>query len=392
MRQALFQPYNLGQFNLPNRIVMAPMTRCRADNPGNVPTALIAEYYAQRASAGLLITEGAFVSPRGVGYINVPGIHSTAQVEGWKAVTAAVHAAGGRIFCQLWHVGAMSHPNLLGGELPLAPSAVNPHDKVFTAAGPTDTVAPKAMTQRDVWEVIDEFRRAAANAIAAGFDGVELHAANGYLFHQFFANSMNRRDDMFGGSIEGRSKFLFEVLKAVGEECGLGRVGVRINPGLHNISGTMVDNETLTLFEYVCAGMSDLGVGYLHVMEPFNDIGGLPLPQDVSMSAHFRHFFEGTIISATDHSRTSGNAAIAAGTADLVAYGRAFIANPDFVERFAQEANLNVPDRTSFYTGGARGYTDYPRLRDGETEELAPGDAQISESYGEIRRKMKLGQ
>ena len=392
MTQALLQPFTLGSLTLPNRVVMAPMTRCRANNPGNVPNELIAEYYAQRASAGLLITEGSFVSPRGAGYIHVPGIHSEAQVEGWKGVTAAVHKAGGRIFCQLWHVGAMSHPALLGGELPLAPSAVNPGDKVFTRAGHTDTVTPKGMTEEEVRATVGEFRRAAANAVAAGFDGVELHAANGYLFHQFFANSMNKRTDAFGGTIEKRSRFLFDVLKAVGEETGLDRVGVRINPSVNGLSGILVDDETMPLFEHICTEMSKLGVGYLHVMEPFNDISGLPLPQDKSMCAHFRRFFTGAIISATDHGRLSGNATIEAGDADLIAFGRAFIANPDLVERFAQHADLNVPIRETFYTGGASGYTDYPRLGEGATPETASGDGRVSDRYGETRKKMKSGQ
>ncbi len=391
MNQPLLEPFQLGGLRLPNRICMAPMTRCRANNPGTCPTPLMAEYYSQRASAGLLITEGASVSPRGVGYVYVPGIYSREQTEGWKGVTSAVHAAGGRIFCQLWHVGAMSHPDLLGGRLPLAPSAINPRDKVFGPNGHTDTVAPKSMSGSEIADTIEEFRAAAANAAAAGFDGVELHAANGYLFNQFFANSMNRRTDAFGGSIQNRARFLFEVLAAVAREFSLDRVGVRINPSVHGLSGISVDEETLPMFEHVCERLTQEGVAYLHVMEPFNDIAGLALPQNGSMCAHFRKFFGGAVISATDHGRTSGNATIASGDADLVAYGRAYIANPDLVERFEAEADLNVPIRETFYTGGASGYTDYPRLGEGNTPETAPGDGRVSNSYGETRREMKSG-
>lgn len=392
MTQPLLQPFSLRGLQLPNRICMAPMTRCRADNPGNIPTELMAEYYRQRASAGLLITEGSFVSQRGVGYVHVPGIYSPEQTRGWKSVTSAVHAEGGRIFCQLWHVGAMSHPSLLDGRLPFAPSAVNPRDKVFGPSGHTDTVTPHEMSEAEIAETITEFRIAAANAAAAGFDGVELHAANGYLFHQFFANSMNRRTGRYGESIENRARFLFDVLEAISHDMDLCRVGVRINPSVHGLSGISVDDETLPLFEYVCSNLSRLGIGYLHVMEPFNDISGLPLPQQGSMCAHFRDHFDGPIISATDHSRSSGNAVVASGAADLVAYGRAYIANPDMTDRFAREADLNVPVRETFYTGGARGYTDYPRLGEGRTAEMAKGDGRVSNRYGETRREMKSGQ
>lgn len=391
MTQPLLQPFDLRGLILPNRVCMAPMTRCRADNEGNVPTPLIAQYYAQRASAGLLITEGSFVSQRGVGYINVPGIYSKEQTQGWRGVTTAVHDAGGRIFCQLWHVGAMSHPSLLGGALPLAPSAVNPKDKVFGPGGHIDTVTPQEMSQDDIDETIGAFRQAAKNAVAAGFDGVELHAANGYLFHQFFAASMNRRTDAYGGSIENRVRFLAQVLEAVSQEIRLDRVGVRINPSVDGSSGIKVDQETLPLFEHVCTILSRMGVAYVHVMEPFNDIAGLPIPQGVTMCSHFRRFFDGPIISATDHSRASGNQVVASGDADLVAYGRAYIANPDLVERFEQEADLNVPIRETFYTPGERGYTDYPRLGEGKTPETVGTDQRVSTRYGETRRQMKTG-
>lgn len=389
MTQPLLQPFALGSLQLPNRVVMAPMTRCRADNPGNVPTSLMAEYYAQRASAGLLITEGTFVSRRGVGYINVPGIYSDEQVQGWRLVTDAVHKASGRIFCQLWHVGAMSHPSLLDDRLPVAPSAVNPGDKVFTLGGHTPTVTPQALSAEEVAATIDEFRRAAKNALAAGFDGIELHAANGYLFHQFFANSMNKRTDAYGGSIENRARFLFDVLAAVGEEIGLDRVGVRINPAFHGLSGIIVDEEAFPLFAYVAARLNDLGIAYLHVMEPFNSVTGLPVPQETSMAAHFRRLFAGAIVSATDYGRDSANRAIGDGDADLVAFGRAFIANSDLVERFRQNAPLNVPDRATFYSGNGHGYVDYPTLGQEATSETVSGGGRVSDRYGETRAKMK---
>ncbi|MBB5157319.1 alkene reductase [Saccharopolyspora phatthalungensis] len=249
MTQPLLRPYTLGTLTLPNRIVMAPMTRNRATNPDLAPTELHAEYYSQRASAGLIITEGTYVSPRAIGFIHVPGLYTETQVTGWKLVTDAVHAAGGRIFCQLWHTGALSHPDLQqDGALPVAPSAINPHDKAFTHAGHTPTVTPRALTAEEVTDTVAEFRHAARNAMRAGFDGIELHAANGYLFSQFFARSMNQRTDQYGGSIENRARFLFEVLDAVAHEVPPDRIGVRLNPALHELGGVIFDDPDRATF------------------------------------------------------------------------------------------------------------------------------------------------
>ena len=243
--QILLQSYQLGDLTLNNRMVMAPMTRSRSDNAGNVATEMTAEYYKQRASAGLIITEGTYVSSEAVGFINVPGIYTAEQTAGWKLVTEAVHSEGGKIFAQLWHVGRLSHPSLHDGKLPLAPSALNPFDKAFTNTGFEATVVPREMTVEDIERTIQDFKTAAANAVEAGFDGIELHAANGYLFHQFFNVYSNRRTDEYGGSIEKRAKILFDTLDALKEVIDLTRVGVRLNPSLHGAQGMMIDSESI---------------------------------------------------------------------------------------------------------------------------------------------------
>ena len=389
MTQPLLQPYKMGTLDLPNRIVMAPMTRNRADNPGLTPMDLHAQYYAQRASAGLIITEGTYVSPRAIGFILVPGLYTDDQVAGWRRVTDAVHAAGGRIFCQLWHVGAMSHPDLQHqGALPLAPSAINPNDKAFTTSGHVATVTPREMTTGEIAETVQEFQLAARNAVRAGFDGVELHGANGYLFSQFFARSMNERTDQYGGSIENRSRFLFEVLDAVSQEVPADRVGLRINPALHELGGVVFDDETYPLFENVVTRLNDYGLAYLHLMEPINPTDELRLPTP-TVGAHFRPLYRGTIITATDYTRESGNQAIARGDADLVAYGRAFIGNPDLVERFASDAPLTVPERSTFYGGGAAGYTDYPYLTDEQVADTVSPDQRVGLDYPTARARIR---
>ncbi|MCW2241829.1 alkene reductase [Azospirillum canadense] len=387
MSQPLLQHYRLGSLDLANRVVMAPMTRNRGDNPENAATDLVAQYYAQRASAGLIISEGTYVSPQGAGYIHVPAIHSAAQVAGWAKVTAAVHARGGKIFAQLWHVGAVSHPDILGGELPVAPSAINPKAMAYTPNGFQATVTPRALSLSEIAGIVGDFRRAAANALAAGFDGVELHAANGYLFHQFFARSMNTRMDAYGGSVENRARFLFDVIDAVTRELPSDRIGVRINPAVHGLSGILFDEETLPLFDHVVGRLNALNLAYLHVMEPINATDQLP-PELVtpSVASYFRSRYTGTLIGAVDYTQDSANAAIASGAVDLVAFGRAFIANPDLVERFAHGHPLAIPDRATFYTGGVSGYTDYPTFADGP----APRDTDTPdgfESYAETRRR-----
>ena len=256
---------------------MAPMTRNRGDNPENQATDLVAEYFGQRASAGLIISEGTCVSRGAIGFINVPGLYTDAQTEGWRKVTAAVHAKNGSIFAQLWHVGAISHPDLQEhGALPVAPSAVNPMTNAFTHAGFKPTVTPRALETAEIGEIVRDFRRAALRAAAAGFDGVELHGANGYLFHQFFARSMNRRTDRYGGSIENRIRFLFEVVDAVKQHFPAKRIGLRLNPAVHNLSGILFDAETVPLFDRIIERVNAAPLGYLHIMEPIGDLEGPP--------------------------------------------------------------------------------------------------------------------
>lgn len=390
MSQPLLHPYQLGSLALPNRIVMAPMTRCRADNPETAATELIAEYYAQRADAGLLISEGTFVSAQAVGFINVPGIYSPAQVRGWRVVTDRVHRAGGRIFAQLWHVGAVSHPDLLGGATPVAPSAVNPQTNAFTPAGFKPTVTPRALETAEIGAVIAEFRRAAANAMEAGFDGVELHGANGYLIHQFLARSMNGRTDAYGGSIANRLRFLLELLDAVAREVPADRIGLRINPAMHGLSGILFDDETLATFEALARALDDRGLAYLHVMEPIGDTAGLPARLvHPSVAACFRGLYRGTLLGAVDYTQDSANAAISSGTVDLVAFGRAFIANPDLVSRFREHLPLAAAVRETFYAGGARGYVDYPPYDAASAPVDAANRVAPGERYGETRTRSR---
>jgi N-ethylmaleimide reductase len=361
--QPLLASYQLGAIKLKNRLVMAPMTRSRAQHPQTVAGALQAEYYAQRASAGLIITEGTQISPQAVGYIHTPGIHSDAQVAGWKMVTDAVHAQEGKIFAQLWHVGRVSHPDFHGGALPVGPSAINPHDKVFTPEEFKETPTPRALETKEIKAIVQDFRNAAANAVKAGFDGVEIHASNGYLFHQFFNKCANQRSDAYGGSIENRARFLFEVLDAVKEVIGLNRVGIRLNPSLHGLFGITVDEETIPTFEYIVQRLNQYQLAYLHLSEPFVPVDQVPYAVK-EIAKHFRPLYQGTLMINKGFTRQTGNKVIADGLADLVAFGVPFIANPDLAERFAQGAELNKPDAATFYTGGETGYIDYPALAD----------------------------
>ena len=354
-RDHLFTPYTAGDLTLPNRIVLAPMTRSRAI-AGNVPNPLAAIYYAQRASAGLLISEGTQVSPQGVGYIRTPGMHTPAQVAGWKVVTNAVHAAGGRIFAQLWHVGRVSHPDFHGGQLPIAPSAVPVNGEVFTSRGRQPLVTPRAATLEDVRDLVAQFRAAAVNAKAAGFDGVELHGANGYLLDQFLRDGSNRRTDHYGGTAENRARLPLDVIDAVIEVWGARRVGYKIAPYFSMFG--MSDSDPVRTFSYLADELGRRGVLYLHVAEPRL---ATPSPSP-RVTPLLRERFRGTLIVNGGYGRESGEAAVAAGEADLVAYGVAFLANPDLPERFRRHAPLNEPDMATFYAGEAKGYVDYPVL------------------------------
>ena len=356
-RQPLLTPLVMGPFTLRNRIVMAPMTRNRAENEGRIPIDIMATYYAQRASAGLIISEGSQVSRQGVGYLNTPGIHSKEQVEGWKNVTRAVHEKGGRIFLQLWHVGRVSHPDFFDGALPVAPSPINPETEVYTPFGLKKTVVPRELSSTEVRAVVQDFVRGARNAVEAGFDGVEIHGANGYLIEQFLRDSANHRKDEYGGSIENRSRFLMEIVEGVGQAVGRERVGVRLSPA--NIWNIPADSDTKALYGAVIDQLSGFGLAYLHLREKAFDVSGIP-NMVINVTEFFRPRFKGVLMTNTGFDRESGNRVIASGVADLVAFGVPFIANPDLVERFAKTLPLTPPDQSTFYMGGSKGYIDYP--------------------------------
>jgi N-ethylmaleimide reductase len=359
--QALLREYIMGDIKLRNRVVMAPMTRSRANNPENAPTDLMAKYYEQRASAGLIITEGSQISKRAVGYINTPGIYFTAQVEGWKKVTKAVHGKGGKIFLQLWHVGRMSHPDFHNGELPLAPSALNPNEKSYTPEGFKDTVTPKAMTINDIKQTVQDFRQGAKNAMDAGFDGVEIHASNGYLLHQFFNRTSNIRTDDYGGSIENRARILFEVIDEINKVMPVHHIGVRLNPSLHGAFGMTLDEETIPTFDYIVEWLNNYNLAYVHLSEPFTDVTNVPYAEP-NIVMRYRPKYKGTLIINNNFDQEKGNKVIEDGLADLVAFGKLFISNPDLPKRFELNAKLSEWDEQTFYTPGEKGYTDYPML------------------------------
>ncbi|KAF1697284.1 alkene reductase [Pseudoxanthomonas jiangsuensis] len=362
---ALFTPCRLGEIELKNRLIMAPMTRSRALGDGKVPNPLAAIYYAQRASAGLIIAEATQVSPQGVGYVRTPGIHSAEQVAGWRQVTDAVHAAGGVIFAQLWHVGRVSHPEFHAGELPVAPSALKAEGQVFTSHGMTPLGVPRALETDEISGVVDQFRQAARHARDAGFDGVELHGGYGYLLDQFLQDSANQRTDRYGGSIENRVRFPLEVTAAAIEVFGAQRVGYRVSPNasLHAMS----DSNAAETFSWLAVELGRLRLAYLHVLEPI--AGPLALPEGTErLTPLLRTAFHGPLIVNGGYDAASGARAVASGDADLVAYGVPFLANPDLPARFRQGAPLNEPDYATFYMtgrGDAGGYTDYPSLADG---------------------------
>ena len=363
MTQQLLTPVRLGALELKNRVVMAPLTRCRTDNPGYVPTEMTARYYAQRASAGLIISEGTIVSPQARGYPFTPGIWSAEQVAGWRLATNAVHDKGGLIVCQLWHCGRLSLPEFHDGQPPVAPSAVNPNWKMFSTTGHPETVTPHALTRDEIKAIVGDFRRGAANAMAAGFDGIEIHSSNGYLFHQFFSHQSNQRDDEYGGSHENRARFFREVLDAVGEVMPLDRVGFRLNPMLNHFHGITVDEDTLPMWEHVVRTANGYGLSYLHLTEPLSPKQVANTPGTLlDVGVHFRPIATMPVISNGALDQAKGEARLAANLCDAVAYGMAWIANPDLVERYLRGAPLNEPDRDTFYQGGEKGYLDYPTL------------------------------
>lgn len=361
MTTHLFQPYILKDLKMPNRVVMAPMTRNRADEKG-VPVAMMATYYAQRASGGLLITEAAQVSPQGQGYVNTPGIYTDAQVAGWRPVTEAVHAAGGRIFLQLWHVGRISHTSFQPkAEAPLAPSVVRADAQVFTAHGFQPASEPRALGTDEIAGIVEQYRHGAAQARAAGFDGVEIHAANGYLIDQFLRDGTNQRTDAYGGSIANRIRFALEVTAAVVEVWGPGRVGIRISPRVS--FNDMRDSDPQALFGALVDALNAFPLAYLHLLEPLpghpafiNQEGVGPVAPDL------RRRYKGTLMINGGYTRETAEAALAAGEADLIAFGVPYLANPDLPERLQADAPLNPPDLDTFYGGDETGYTDYATL------------------------------
>ena len=365
----LFQPYRLGPFNLPHRIVMAPLTRSRACQPGNVPNSLAACYYAQRASAALILSEATQVSMQGQGYAWTPGIHSREQVEAWRRVTKAVHEANGLIFSQLWHVGRISHPALQPDNmLPVAPSAIIPEGKAFieNERGEGELVPfvrPRALNIEEMPYIVGQYERGARNARTADFDGVEIHAANGYLLDQFIETGTNRRTDAYGGLVENRARLLFEIAEALMPIWGPDRIGVRISP-LGKLNDIHDDNPEAT-FGCIAERLSDYGLAYLHIVNPAMDqmqSGQQPEPRALGMAEMIRKKYKGTLIVAGGFQADTAEQWLQEGRADLIAFGRKFIANPDLPERLRAGGPFNVDDPTTYYGGGEKGYTDYPSL------------------------------
>ena len=354
----LFSPARFGAIDLASRVVMSSLTRNRA-GAGNVPTPLVAEYYRQRASAGLILTEASPISPMAHGYPRTPGIHTREQIAGWKQVTEAVHGAGGKIALQLWHVGRISHPDLLpGGALPVAPSAIRAAGQVFTGTAMKPFVTPRALESEEIPGLIDDYARAARNAREAGFDGVEVHAGNGYLLDQFLRSSTNQRTDAYGGSAENRARLLLEVIKAVCREIGADRVGLRLSPvtPFNDIS----DDTPQETFDYVVGQLNPLKIAFLDVLQ---GAGGAPREQWIPFDYdRLRALYSGNFILNNGYDFETAQQAVTSGAADAIAFGRLLLANPDLVERFRRGAPLNAPDYETLYSGEEKGYTDYPFL------------------------------
>lgn len=346
----LFDPIKIGELELANRIIMAPLTRTRAD-VGRVPNALMAEYYVQRASAGLIISEATAVTPMGVGYPDTPGIWSDAQVRGWSNITKAVHANGGKIVLQLWHVGRISHPSYLNGAAPVAPSAIAPAGHVSLVRPLTEYVTPRALETEEIADIVEAYRQGAENAKAAGFDGVEIHGANGYLLDQFLQDSTNQRSDRYGGSLENRARLMLEVTDAVISVWGAGRVGMHLAPRAD--SHDMGDSQRAETFTYIARELGKRGIAFICAREKEGDD---------SLASSLKQAFGGVFIANERFTKAQANAWLESGKADAVAFGIPFIANPDLPARLAEDAELNEPQPATFYGSGPVGYIDYPRL------------------------------
>jgi N-ethylmaleimide reductase len=354
----LFSTYTLGDLPLKNRIAMASMTRGRARNQALVPTQLHVDYYRQRARAGLILTEALWISRQAIGFINVPGIYSPEQVSAWRAVTDAVHAEGGRIFAQLAHCGAVSHPDFFDGLPPIAPSAVNPGLKSFTPEGFKDTTTPRAMSIEEIEATIADYASAASNARAAGFDSVELHAATTYLLPEFLNSALNIRQDRYAGSAENRARIVLEILEAMIEAWGPGRVGIKISPALA-MGGLAWTDETVATYDYLVERLNDLSLSHLQVVRTSDDLTGTPVQALQDTIAHYRARYRGTLIANCGFDRDRANAIIESRGADLVSFGAPFIGNPDLVRRMQEDLPLASSSRETYYQGGADGYTDY---------------------------------
>ena len=363
-KPALLTPVKVGRYQLRNRIVMAPLTRRRATD-SHVPTDIMRTYYEQRSSAGLIIAEAANISLQANGYMNCPGIYTSEQIEAWKPVTKAVHDRGGLIFLQLWHVGRISHPLLQpDGQLPVSASAIKAAGMQKTPEGQKEMVAPRALETNEIPEIINDFRDAALNAIEAGFDGVEIHGANGYLLDQFLHDGSNVRTDNYGGSMENRARLMMEVTESCCKEIGSDRVGIRLSPS--GIYKDMLDSNPVELFDYIISELNEYQLAYLHLLEP---LVALEPEEKYSkylkiITPHFRKFYKGTLITNCGFDFDTGNKIIKNGDADLVAFGKLYISNPDLVERFTSNAPLTPWDTDTFYYGGEKGYIDYPVLSD----------------------------
>lgn len=352
------QAVEMGSHTLKNPVVMAPLTRNRAELDGT-PGALAIEYYSQRATAGLIVTEATQISPMAQGYIATPGVYSDAQITAWKKITNAVHAKGGTIFLQLWHVGRISHTSLLPDNAkPVAPSAIQAKSQTFTAEGPVETSMPRELSEAEITETVADYKRAAECAKEAGFDGVEVHAANGYLIDQFLRDGSNKRTDSYGGSVENRSKFLFEVLDAVTSVWSAGSVGIRLSPtGAFN---DMKDSDPEALFGSVISKLNTYKLSYLHIVEKFPGIESSS--EDLKIVQNLKDQWQGFYIANGDYNQEEGLVALESGYADAISFGRAYIANPDLAERLEANADLNEADASTFYGGDAKGYTDYPYM------------------------------
>jgi N-ethylmaleimide reductase len=357
----LFSAFNKGGLRLKNRIVMTSLTRGRTTNPQQAPTALHAEYYQQRASAGLIISESTWVSESAAGFINLPGIYTSQQVEGWKLVTDAVHEKGAQIFVQLTHSGSVSHRDFQKGALPFGPSAINPLENTYTPSGFLDTETPQAHTTASIQQTTSEFRQAAENAKAAGFDGVEVHAQIFTLIPQFLSTKTNQRTDSYGGSIENRSRIIFEILDAIKEVFSADRIGIKFTPAAFNKGLIQPDENTIADYTYILTKLNEYELAYVQLVGPAIDLTGTPIAELLgNYFEYFRTVYHGTLMANLGFTGETANEILISGTADLVSFGTAFIANPDLPERLKNSLPLAQADPATYYTGGETGYTDYP--------------------------------